>query len=237
MKKTIIISYLLLISFAGSLFANEVNIFSARHYDSDVQLYEKFTAKTGIKVNVVSGKSGALEKRIIEEGADSQADLYITADAGRLGAFEANLQGGLTSSTIKNAVPSNFRTSKWTGIAKRARIVYFAPDRVTGAELSGLTYESLADPKWKGRLVIRASNNIYNQSLVASLIKNNGKGKVADWSKGMVSNMARSPKGNDRAQILAVAAGEADIAVANTYYLALMLLEKKDQNSKQLPKK
>ena len=209
MKKSIIISYLFLVAFASSLFANEVNIFSARHYDSDVQLYEKFTAKTGIKVNVVSGKSGALEKRIIEEGADSKADLYITADAGRLGAFEANLQGGLTSSVIKSAVPSNFRTSKWTGIAKRARIVYFAPERVSGAELAGLTYESLADPKWKGRLVIRASNNIYNQSLVASLIKNNGKGKVADWSKGMVSNMARSPKGNDRAQILAVAAGEA----------------------------
>ena len=103
MKKTIIISYLFLISFAGNLFADEVNIFSARHYDSDIQLYEKFTDKTGIKVNVVSGKSGALEKRIIEEGADSKADLYITADAGRLGAFEANLQGGLTSSTIKDA--------------------------------------------------------------------------------------------------------------------------------------
>ena len=122
MKKKIIISYLLLVSLTGSLFANEVNIFSARHYDSDVQLYEKFTAITGIKVNVVSGKSGALEKRIIEEGADSKADLYITADAGRLGAFAANLQGGLTSSTIKNAVPSNFRTSKWTGIAKLSLI-------------------------------------------------------------------------------------------------------------------
>jgi iron(III) transport system substrate-binding protein len=237
MKKTIIISYLLLIAFTGSLFANEVNIFSARHYDSDVQLYQKFTAKTGIKVNVVSGKSGALEKRIIEEGADSKADLYITADAGRLGAFEANLQGGLTSSVIKDAVPSNFRTPKWTGIAKRARIVYFAPERVNGSELSGLTYESLADPKWKGRLVIRASNNIYNQSLVASLIKNNGKGKVAEWSKGMVSNMARSPKGNDRAQILAVAAGEADIAVANTYYLALMLSGKKGPEQKAAAKK
>ncbi len=237
MRKTIIISYLFLIAFAGSLFANEVNIFSARHYDSDVQLYEKFTAKTGIKVNVVSGKSGALEKRIIEEGADSQADLYITADAGRLGAFEANLQGGLTSAAIKSAVPSNFRTSKWTGIAKRARIVYFAPERVSGAELAGLTYESLADPKWKGRLVIRASNNIYNQSLVASLIKNNGKSKIADWSKGIVSNMARSPKGNDRAQILAVAAGEADIAVANTYYLALMLSGKKGPEQQAAAKK
>ena len=219
----------------GNLLANEVNIFSARHYDSDVQLYEKFTAKTGIKVNVVSGKSGALEKRIIAEGGT--ADLYITADAGRLGAFAANLQGGLTSDTIKSAVPSNFRTSKWVGIAKRARIVYFAPERVTGAELRGLTYESLADPKWKGRLVIRASNNIYNQSLVASLIKNNGKGKVAEWSKGIVSNMARSPKGNDRAQILAVAAGEADIAVANTYYLALMLSGKKGAEQQAAAKK
>ena len=223
----------------GNLLANEVNIFSARHYDSDVQLYEKFTAKTGIKVNVVSGKTGALEKRIIEEGADSKADLYITADAGRLGAFQAKgmLQGGLTSSAIKSAVPKNFRTSQWVGIAKRARIVYFAPERVTGSELAGLTYESLADPKWKGRLVIRASNNIYNQSLVASLVKNNGKAAAAEWSKGMVSNMARAPKGNDRAQILAVAAGEADIAVANTYYLALMLSGKKGPEQQAAAKK
>ena len=237
MKKTIIIGYLFLVAFAGSLFANEVNIFSARHYDSDVQLYEKFTAKTGIKVNVVSGKSGALEKRIIEEGADSQADLYITADAGRLGAFEANLQGGLTSAAIKSAVPSNFRTSKWTGIAKRARIVYFAPERVSGAELAGLTYESLADPKWKGRLVIRKSSNIYNKSLVASLIANNGKKATADWAKGVVANMARTPKGNDRAQIMAVAAGEADIAVANTYYLALMLSGNKGAEQQEAAKK
>jgi iron(III) transport system substrate-binding protein len=239
MKKTIVISYLFLVAFAGSLFANEVNIFSARHYDSDVQLYQKFTAKTGIKVNVVSGKSGALEKRIIEEGADSKADLYITADAGRLGAFDAKgmLQSGLNTSVIKSTVSSNFRTSKWVGIAKRARIVYFSPERVNGAELSGLTYESLADPKWKGRLVIRASNNIYNQSLVASLITNNGKGTVSDWSKGVVSNMARDPKGNDRAQILAVAAGEADIAVANTYYLALMLSGNKGPEQQAAAKK
>ena len=160
LKKISLIIYFLLIELTGELFANEVNIFSARHYDSDVQLYKKFTAKTGIKVNVISGKSGALEKRIIEVGSDSNADLYITADAGRLGAFESNLQGGLNTSIIKSAVPSNFRTSKWVGIAKRARIVYFAPERVTGAELSGLTYESLADPKWKGRLTIRSSTNV-----------------------------------------------------------------------------
>ena len=219
--------------------AKEVNVFSARHYDSDIQLYEKFTAKTGIKVNVISGKSKALEKRITEEGADSKADLYITADAGRCGAFKAKgmLQGGLTSAAIKSTVPANFRTSQWVGIAKRARIVYFAPERVSGAELSGLTYESLADPKWKGRLVIRKSNNIYNQSLVASLVKNNGKKAAAEWAKGVVSNMARTPKGNDRAQIMAVAAGEADIAVANTYYLALMLSGKKGVEQQEAAKK
>jgi iron(III) transport system substrate-binding protein len=238
MKKLSIIS-ILLAFIANIAIAAEVNVFSARHYDSDTQLYQKFTSKTGIKVNIVSGKSKALEKRIIEEGADSKADLYITADAGRLGAFKAKgmLQSGLVSETIKSAVPSNFRTTHWVGIAKRARIVYFAPERVTGAELSGLTYESLADPKWKGRLVIRKSNNIYNQSLVASLVKNNGKKATADWAKAVVSNMARTPKGNDRAQILAVAAGEADIAVANTYYLALMLSGKKGAEQQAAAKK
>ena len=238
MKKILLIGTLLFLTL-GNLLANEVNIFSARHYDSDVQLYKKFTNKTGIKVNVVSGKSGALEKRIIEEGSDSKADLYITADAGRLGAFKAKgmLQGGLSTELIKSVVPKNFRTSQWVGIAKRARIVYFAPDRVSGSELAGLTYESLADPKWKGRLVIRKSNNIYNQSLVASLVKNNGKVAAAKWSKGVVNNMARKPKGNDRAQILAVAAGEADIAVANTYYLALMLSGKKGAEQQAAAKK
>jgi len=238
MKKITIISLFFALISTLTL-ASEVNIFSARHYDSDIQLYEKFTAKTGIKVNVVSGKAKALEKRIIEEGGDCIADLYITADAGRLGAAQAKgmLQGGLSSAAIKAAVPKNFRTSQWVGIAKRARIVYFAPERVSGEELAGLTYESLADPKWKGRLVIRKSNNIYNQSLVASLVKNNGKKATAAWAQGVVSNMARTPKGNDRAQIMAVAAGEADIAVANTYYLALMLSGKKGVEQQLAAKK
>ena len=223
MKKLSI--YTILLTFISSLtIAAEVNIFNARHYKADAELYSKFTNKTGIKVNLINGKAKALEKRMIEEGVDSSADLYITADAGRCGAFKAKgmTQGGLTSAAIKAAVPSNFRTSNWVGIAKRARIIYYAPERVSGAELSGLTYEGLADPKWKGRLVIRKSNNIYNQSLVASLIKNNGKAATAEWAKGVVSNMARTPEGNDRAQIMAVAAGEADIAVANTYYLSLI---------------
>ena len=232
----VLITSLFVSSFAV---ANEVNVFNARHYKADGELYSKFTNMTGIKVNLINGKSGALEKRIISEGTDSSADLYITADAGRCGAMDAKgtLQGGLTSKAIKNAVPASFRTSKWVGIAKRARIIYYSPERVTGAELSGMTYEGLADPKWKGRLVIRKSSNIYNKSLVASLIKNNGKAATAAWAEGVVANMARTPTGNDRAQIMAVAAGEADIAVANTYYLALMLSGKKGAEQQEAAKK
>ena len=237
MKKITIVAFFITL-FANMTFAAEVNVFSARHYDSDVQLYEKFTSKTGIKVNIVSGKDKALQKRITEEGKDSKADLYITADAGRLGAFASKgmFQNSM-SPAIKAAVPANFRTSKWTGIAKRARIIYYSPERVSANDLNGMTYEGLADPKWKGRVVIRQSNNIYNQSLVASLVKNNGKKATAEWAKGVVANMARDSKGNDRAQILAVAAGEADLAVANTYYLALMLSGKKGPEQQAAAKK
>ncbi len=229
----------LFIGFVGISKANEVNIFSARHYDSDIQLYQKFTEKTGIKVNVVSGKDKALQKRITEEGKDCVADLYITADAGRLGAFQAKgmFQRGASSKAIKAVVPKNFRTAYWTGIAKRARIIYYSPDRVSDSDLRGMSYEDLADPKWKGKVVIRKSNNVYNQSLVASLISNNGKKATAEWAKGVVANMARDSKGNDRAQILAVAAGEADLAVANTYYLALMLSGKKGPEQQAAAKK
>jgi len=238
MKKIAIITALI-IFFTNVVLANEVNIFSARHYDSDIQLYEKFTAKTGIKVNVVSGKDKALQKRIKEEGKDCTADLYITADAGRLGSFQAEgmFQKGASSVAIKKSVPSNFRTAYWIGIAKRARIIYYSPERVNASDLKGMTYEDLADPKWKGKIVIRKSNNVYNQSLVASLIANNGKKATVAWAKSIVSNMAREPKGNDRAQILAVAAGESDLAVANTYYLALMLSGKKGKEQQIAAKK
>jgi len=239
MKRGWIIALITSLFVSTFAIANEVNVFNARHYKADAELFSKFTNKTGIKVNLINGKAGALEKRMIEEGTDSSADLYITADAGRCGAFKAKgmTQGGLTSAAIKAAVPSNFRTSHWVGVAKRARIIYYAPERVSGAELSGLTYESLADPKWKGRLVIRKSSNIYNKSLVASLVKNNGKAATAKWAEGVVANMARTPKGNDRAQIMAVAAGEADIAVANTYYLALMLSGNKGAEQQAAAKK
>ena len=218
--------------------ANEVNVFSSRHYDSDIQLYEKFTSLTGIKVNVVSGKDKALQKRMIEEGNDSKADIYITADAGRLGAFDQKeMFQKLNSSKIEKQVPKNLRSENWTGIAKRARILYYSKDRVNSSEIQNLTYENLADTKWKNRIAIRKSDNIYNQSLIASLIHNNGKKNVEVWMKSFVNNFARSPKGNDRAQILAVAAGEADLAVANTYYYALMLSGQKGEEQQNAAKK
>jgi len=239
MKKLSIIILLITFFISSLTIAAEVNVFSARHYNSDIQLYEKFTTKTGIKVNVVSGKDKVLQKRIAEEGEDCVGDLYITADAGRLGAFQKKgmLQSASWSKSVKDSVPAQFRTTHWVGIAKRARIIYYSPERVNANELNGMTYEGLADSKWKGRLVIRKSNNIYNQSLVASLVKNNGKKATAAWAKAVVENMARTPKGNDRAQILAVAAGEADIAVANTYYHALMLSGKKGVEQQAAAKK
>ena len=230
---------LFVISFFSNLaIAEEVNVFSSRHYDSDIQLYKKFTSETGIKVNVVSGKDKALQKRIKEEGINSKADLYITADAGRLGSFEKDgMFQTTTSPFIKKQVPETLRSSNWTGIAKRARIIFYSKDRVSDEEIKNLRYEDLGNEIWKNRIVIRKSDNIYNQSLIASLILNNGKDKIQFWLKNFVSNFARSPKGNDRAQILAVAAGEADLAIANTYYYALMLSGQKGKEQKEAAKK
>jgi iron(III) transport system substrate-binding protein len=202
---------------------NEVNVFTSRHYESDIELYKKFTEQTGIKVNVISGEDGALQKRIKEEDKDSKADLYITADAGKLGTFEAEglFQTGASSNLIKSVVPEQLRTEYWVGIAKRARVIFYDPSRTTPNP--NLSYEDLSYPEFKGKIVIRQSNSVYNQSLVASLIENDGLEETKIWVKEFVKNFARPAKGNDRSQILAVAAGEADYAIANTYYIALML--------------
>ena len=225
---TIITTFSILIS---NLLANEVNVFSSRHYDTDIQLYEKFTNQTGIKVNIISGEDAALQKRIIEEGKDSKADIYITSDAGRLGLFDAKgmFQNSM-SPLIIDKVPKNYRSENWTGISKRARIIFYSKDRVKNNEIENLNYEDLSNIKWKNRIAIRQSNSIYNQSLVASLISNNGIEKTKKWTEGFVKNFSRTPKGNDRAQILAVASGEADIAIANTYYYALMLSGQKGKD-------
>ena len=219
---------LLLLSFfsASFLFAQEVNIYTSRHYDSDDALYEEFTNDTGIKVNIISGKGGALLERLKAEGKNSPADVFFTVDAGNLWKVQKEgLFQSIKSPRVLSTVPTNLRgpEDEWTAIAKRARVIFYSPDRVSEQELANISYESLASEKWEGRLVIRSSSNMYNQSLVASLIARNGEEETEDWAKRIVKNFARKPQGNDRAQIIAVANGEADLAVANSYYIGIML--------------
>ena len=224
----------------GSSFAKEVNLYTSRHYDSDDALYQKFTDATGIKVNVISGKGKALMERLASEGANSPADVFITVDAGNLWKVQKDgMFQSINSSTIDSIVPDNLRgpNNEWVGIAKRSRVIYYNPVKVSAEDMEGLTYEDLSDPKWKGRVAIRSSGNMYNQSLVASLIANNGVDATEKWAHRFVGNFARKPEGNDRAQIMAVAIGEADVAVANTYYIGLMLSGKKGEEQQAAARK
>ena len=223
-KFLIIIFYTFINPF--SLFANEVNVYTSRHYDSDDAVYKEFTNLTGIKVNIIFGKGKALMERLRFEGKNSPADVFITSDAGNLWKIQKDgMFKRIISKKIIDIVPENARGPKneWVGIARRSRVIFYNPINIKKAEIDNISYEDLADPKWKGRIVIRSSSNIYNQSLVASMISNIGIKETEKWAKGFVNNFARKPQGNDRAQILAVANGEADIAIANTYYFGLML--------------
>ncbi len=201
----------------------EVNLYSGRHYDADRKIYDAFTAATGVKVNLVEGKSDALMERIEAEGSNSPADVLITVDAGRLWrADQAGLFQPLNSAQAPNlysAVPAHLRheNGHWFAMSQRSRVIMYNKDMVNPAELS--TYEDLADPKWKGKILIRSSGNIYNQSLIGELIEVLGESATEDWARDFVSNFARKPTGNDTAQIRACAAGEGAIAIANTYYL------------------
>tara|TARA_Y100000748_G_scaffold303418_1_gene308505 strand:+ start:1123 stop:2163 length:1041 start_codon:yes stop_codon:yes gene_type:complete len=224
----------------SEILASEVNIFTSRHYDSDNFLYEDFTKTTGIKVNIISGKGEALIERIKSEGKNSAADIFFTADAGNLWKLQKDGHfRSIKSERIINAIPSNLRGPKneWVGIAKRARVIFYHPERVSSDEVNNLSYEDLSSENWKGRIAVRSSNNIYNQSLVASLISNLGIEQTEKWAKGFVSNFARKPQGNDRSQILAVANGEADIAIANSYYYGLMLSGSAGQDQEDAAKK
>ena len=204
----------------------EVNIYTSRHYDADDLLYEEFTKKTGIKVNIISGKGSALIERLKAEGTNSPGDVFFTVDAGNLANFQKQgfLQS-IQSETIKQAVPVELRgkNDEWVAVAKRARVIFYNPELVTENEIKDINYEDLANDMWKGRVVIRSSSNMYNQSLVSSLISNLGIDQTEKWANGLVSNFARKPQGNDRSQIMAVANKEASIAIANTYYIGIML--------------
>jgi iron(III) transport system substrate-binding protein len=201
--------------------AGVVNIYSARHYDTDEDLYDQFSEQTGIEVNVIEGESDELLERIQAEGENSEADVLITVDAGRLWrAEEAGVLQAVDSTVLDDSIPESLRHPEglWFGLTKRARVIVYNVDTVDPTELS--TYEALAEPEWEGRVCIRSSGNIYNQSLLGSMVETIGTEATEAWVEGLVGNLARDPEGGDTDQIKAVAAGQCDVAVANHYYWA-----------------
>ena len=216
---------------ASSAFAEEiVNVYSSRKEQLIKPLLDKFTTKTGIKVNLVTADDDGLLEKLKLEGKNSPADVLFTADAGRL--YRAKSMGLLApvkSKVLEAAIPAHMRDSgsEWFGLTYRARPIFYVEGKVKPEELS--TYADLTNAKWKGRICIRSSNNIYNQSLIAAMISHEGEAKTLEWTKGLVANLGRPPEGGDRDQIKAAAAGQCDIAIANTYYYGQMLTSKDEQ--------
>jgi iron(III) transport system substrate-binding protein len=228
MKKLLLILFILL---NQTVFAAEVNIYSARKEALIKPLLDQFTEETGIVVNLVTGKADTLLKRLEVEGRNTPADILLTVDVARLiRAKEKELFQQIDSDLLKKVIPEYYRDAdnQWFGLSLRSRVIIYAPERVKDDELS--SYADLANNKWKNRVCVRSSSNVYNQSLVAAMIANSGLEKTETWATGLVENFARAPKGGDRDQIKAVAAGVCDVALVNNYYLAGMLeSSQKDQ--------
>ena len=204
--------------------AAEVNVYSARSEELIKPALDRFSEETGIEVNLITESADALIRRIELEGMNSPADVLLTVDAGRLfRAKEAGILAPVNSEVLEQRIPSAYRDpeGEWFGLSLRSRVIMFDKSRVDATEIA--SYEDLADPKWQGQICIRSSGNIYNQSLLASLIEHLGEEATQEWAEGLVANMARRPQGGDRDQIRAVVAGQCNLAVANTYYLAGML--------------
>ncbi|MDH5485548.1 MAG: Fe(3+) ABC transporter substrate-binding protein [Gammaproteobacteria bacterium] len=219
-----LLSGLICLQSASAAPVSEITLYSARKEALIQPLLTQFTQQTGISVNLLTAKADALLKRLSSEGMNSPADILLTTDAGRLyRAKAAGVTQAFDSSLLHSLIPASYRDPEnhWYGLSLRFRPILYVKGKLDPAELS--TYEALADSKWKHRICIRSSGNIYNQSLVASLIASNGTAATEQWAKSLVANLARPPKGGDRDQIKAAAAGQCDIAIANTYYLAGML--------------
>jgi iron(III) transport system substrate-binding protein len=210
--------------------SEEVNLYSQRHYSVDELQYENFTKLTGIKVNVIKANADELIERLKNEGENSPADLFITVDAGKLQkAAELELLQKVSNSKVNDNVSNDLKDKNgyWVPITYRARIVVYSNDRVNKNDLS--TYEDLANEKWKGRILVRSSSNAYNQALMSSMVANLGSDVASSWSNGIVKNFARDPKGSDRDQVKAIAAGQGDLAIVNSYYIGLLLSSKKEE--------
>src|SRR6056297_1501354 len=222
------VSVTALMALTAPALAQEVNLYSSRHYDSDDALYAAFTEKTGITINRIEAKADELMARMEAEGANSPADVFMTVDVGRISrAEERGLLQPFESQTIEANVPAHLRDDEnlWTGLSQRARIIFYSKERVDNPPR---TYEDLADPAYKGQICIRSSSNIYNQSLMAAIIEAHGEEVAKDWAAGIVENMAREPQGGDTDQLRGIVSGECDIAVSNTYYYARGLASEVD---------
>ena len=201
----------------------EVNIYSSRHYTSDRLIYDAFEEKTGININLLEGKGGELLERLKIEGRNSPADVFITVDAGNLWrAEQAGVLQSISSDELAAKVPGHLRhpDGKWFGFSTRARVIFYSKERVDPAAVA--SYSDLAKPDFKGKVCVRSSSNIYNLSLLASIIEHKGEDDAFAWAKGVVDNFARRPQGGDRDQIRAVASGECDVAIGNHYYYVRM---------------
>jgi iron(III) transport system substrate-binding protein len=212
--------------FAGSVSAQDqvLNLYSSRHYQTDEALYSNFTKTTGIKINRIEGGEDPLIERIRNEGARSPADVLITVDAGRLWrAEQMGLFQPVKSATLESRIPANLREPNglWYGFSTRARVIAYNKAKVQPGEIRN--YEDLADAKWKGRVCMRSSTNIYNLSLLGALIDHLGEAKAEAWAKAVRANLAEEPKGGDTDQLKAVAAGQCDVTVSNQYYYARLL--------------
>ncbi len=217
--------------------SGELNLYTSRHYNTDEQLYESFTQATGVKINRIEGKAGALIERIKNEGSNSPADVFMTVDAGNL--WRAEQQGlfqPVNSRILTSAIPTSLRNplGHWFGFSKRARVIVYNKNMVNPAQLS--TYEDLATPKWRGKILIRSSSNIYNKSLVASIVSTYGAAQAEQWLMGLKANFARPPEGNDTAQIKACAAGAGALAIANSYYMARLASSNKPEDREVISK-
>jgi iron(III) transport system substrate-binding protein len=214
---------------AGAAEEKVLNVYSARHYQTDESLYAEFTRQTGIKVNRIEGKEDELLERIKNEGAYGPADVYITVDAARLG--QADALGAfmpVSSKTLEERIPANLRTGTWFAFSTRARVIVYDKAALKPADVQD--YESLANPKLRGKVCVRSGSHPYNLSLGSALIAHLGEERTEQWAKGLVANLARAPKGGDTDQIRAVAAGECQVALANSYYVARLMRSAKPQD-------
>jgi iron(III) transport system substrate-binding protein len=214
---------------------NVLNLYSARHYQTDEKLYENFSKQTGIKINRIEGKEEELLERIKNEGANSPADVLLTVDASRLAlAHELGLFAPVKSKVLESRIPANLRTDDWFSFSTRARVIVYNKSAVKAEDVQN--YDDLANPKLKGQVCTRSGSHPYNLSLMASIIANQGEAKAEAWAKGVVANFARAPKGGDTDQIKAVAAGECGVTVSNTYYVARLLRSDKAEDKKVMEK-